>query len=262
MLEYDRAPKDNFFIKPQLYVIQILTVIDIFILALVNLYPGAPIFLCVSNVIITFVIAVDILVPIYLVFFRFKYEVEKAVSVRRALLVQTTLKSNVSETDSARIPDDSYLRVATDKKKKKHLSINSQSKSSQGLSVQTILDSPKLKEAFTKYLAREFSLESLAFIEVVLRYRQQFSQPQTRENILALCDRIINDYMTPTSVNEVNLPVHVKKKVINIVDSIRQSGPLDEAKYIFDEPVNHISEMLSVNHLRKFLLSSLFPKDL
>ncbi|KAH6602723.1 hypothetical protein BASA61_000812 [Batrachochytrium salamandrivorans] len=126
-------------------------------------------------------------------------------------------------------------------------------------SIQRIMADAELRVAFCQFLSREFSIESLLFIETVKMYKAQISQAPTKENISALSEMIHEEFIAPNSVNEIILP----KKIVTKINGelyvvIECSLNIEQAISIYDDAAEYIEQMLVLNHMPKFLASSIF----
>ncbi|KAI8925023.1 hypothetical protein BC831DRAFT_284696 [Entophlyctis helioformis] len=140
---------------------------------------------------------------------------------------------------------------------------SAKAKGSHSLTIPKILADQTMRGAFCQYLAREFSMESLMFIEAVKSYRETLSATNMpgMDQIRSATEKILEEFIVANSVNEVNLPKKCVDKIHqNIRDVIEATVGRDRAAYVFDEGAEHIEAMLAVNHLRKFQASSIFKE--
>ena len=274
---YMKTSRDNFYIKPQYAVLQIVTNSATVFKALSFFRPGdsaRPVYilinrLCISIIILTFV------APLSLVYFRktpFKlprrtntearkwsiiknrtalFERSTAGSIVTAGLNSTNVSTMTSLQGQSTVNDlgASYNMVVPDPRRG---SLFVTAKRGTKLTIQMILDSEKLKMAFAAFLRRELAVESLLFIEAVKRYRDSFSQPKTMYEIIEHSTSIYDEFMSPKSPNEVNLPKSTVRKVAAKLRMMSEIEADEEAQYLFDEPANEISNMLAVNYIVKF----------
>ncbi|KAI8925022.1 hypothetical protein BC831DRAFT_415521 [Entophlyctis helioformis] len=271
------APKDNFYIKEQFWALTIITIISLGQSAVLNLFKTpiiAPIIGVISACLSVTTILIDIAVPTYLVN-RTRYKLTwtpRASTKNRdgssvgggsrpsVLARDVGASSSTSETASGVTGGDSQRSSVA---APAHMA----PRKTVSLTIPKILADPTMREAFCRYLAREFSMESLLFIEAVKQFRESFSAnaapgARTPENVRAACAKMMAEFVTANSVNEVNLP---KKCVDRIKASIESvvDGTIDPDKYgnIFDDGAEHIQAMLALNHLRKFQTSQIY-KDM
>ena len=132
--------------------------------------------------------------------------------------------------------------------------INTTKSTKDNIDLKHILADESLRKEFLQFLSKEFALESLAFIEAVVQYRKSFDTTTLDMNqVTASANQIFRDFLNPSAVNEVNVPVKVVKEVRAAVKSLA-NGTLSvtDAEHMFDAPANEISVMLSTNYLVKF----------
>ena len=165
------------------------------------------------------------------------------------------------------------------------------------ITVQEIFWNRDLKKAFSKFLAAEFAMESFLFVEAIGRFRDLTEEKHVTHHIIVEgLEKIVNEFLKPSSVNEVNLPGPIIRKIQSNIEKVRDQSILEddlieqfdqimiglktnspitpsplsavssgkkkdfseEARDIFDEALKHILEMLSSNYLRKFQNSTLY----
>ncbi|KAH9268537.1 hypothetical protein BASA84_000142 [Batrachochytrium salamandrivorans] len=125
--------------------------------------------------------------------------------------------------------------------------------------VSRIIADAALRAAFCKYLSREFSMESLVFIETVKRFKEQVRISPTTETVEIISDKIMTEFIYPNSVNEVNLPEKTVTRLKARLTLFIEGGlDIESTVLIFDEATEYIEKMLTLNHLTRFQASQMF----
>ena len=110
-----------------------------------------------------------------------------------------------------------------------------------------IISDPELRDAFAKHLEREFAIENLLFIQDIVRYKSA-----SKETASAISKRLLDDFMLPNSLHEVNLPGPLVKATVKSIET------LGNRVETFDEALHHILFMLETDQLPKFLKSQIY----
>ncbi|KAI8925024.1 hypothetical protein BC831DRAFT_462968 [Entophlyctis helioformis] len=130
------------------------------------------------------------------------------------------------------------------------------------LTIKRILKDPAKRDVFAKYLAREFAMESLLFVEAVKRYRELFNgQIGNDAEIRSTAKSILSEFIEPNADNEVKLPKRITDKMTIVCESqieMSDTVPRDTAKHVFDAAMEYVLQMMSANHLKKFEASTCF----
>ncbi|KAI8925020.1 hypothetical protein BC831DRAFT_462963 [Entophlyctis helioformis] len=269
-----KAPKDNLYIKHQLYTLQLLTDATVLQAAAALVFKGDAAVL--TNQILTASISlcltiVDLVVPVLLLYFGHSYEINLtksksqagagwSVSSKGEADGSTASNGSINSLSSPALSTKSGVLMNPDPKTPK---LGGGSGGGGNLTIPRILDDETLKAAFAKYLAREFSMESLLFIEAVRHYRSllQKNAKFTAKDVSDMCAKIVQEFMEPNSINEVNLPKIVTDKTLREIEAVSEGiSELHAARHLFDHAADHIANMLAVNHIRKFQASQIYKE--
>ncbi|KAK6099777.1 hypothetical protein MT418_001162 [Batrachochytrium dendrobatidis] len=261
------APKENFHIMKQFYVVTVSSLITATVL-LIGVTSGDlhtnRLCFAIAFVMTFLTLSVDILMPLQYLVTNQRYNTvvlsssKKSKAHKRKYMgihAHKMAGSNGVILSSETNVND-YSSTGSDSSSK----INSQtSKKSGTYTIPKIIDSPPLRDAFCQYLAREFSLENLLFLETVRLYKEKVRQVPTIANVKQISDKIMTEFIAPNSVNEVNLPKKdVNKLTAALHTALGNELNVELALTVFDDAARHIEEMLALNHLRKFQASPLF----
>ncbi|EGF83947.1 hypothetical protein BATDEDRAFT_34005 [Batrachochytrium dendrobatidis JAM81] len=264
-----RSPKDNFQIMTQFYIVTALA-IGVVLTSLIGIVSGNSnvIKIChiFSAVLVFLTVSVDLIIPLQFLLTNKRYKLSPIRLSTGALKKRSVKKPGHSMRVQVNLSQENALsngissgEGATSEGSRSVKSQSSCAGKVANFSVPKILADPILYDAFCVYLAREFSMESLLFIEAVRWYKKQITASPTRDNIIALSEKIHNEFIAPNSVNEVNLP---KKDVMRLdreLQSILEGeSSLASTLAVYDQAAAHIEQMLTLNHLRKFVASSIF----
>ncbi|KAI8925021.1 hypothetical protein BC831DRAFT_462965 [Entophlyctis helioformis] len=286
-----RAPRDNFFIRHQLYIYQWsanIVILEQFSAQLVKTKPGVAvfdeIFISASAVFNT---CVSIGLPLCFIYcggFRYRLKISVG-SITRL----STVKSSGSQQSSLNgadgltplrsneqsVPQRGMTTSASGSELSGqaggvvgvpglHRSPTANSgfarKTPMAMALDVVLRDEKLKAAFAKYLAREFAMESLLFIEAVHHYKiAQASGAHGQQEIVDMCNKIVEEFIDPNAMNEINLPKIVRDKTLREIEAVSDGTAEDHrARHVFDDATGHIEAMLAINHIRKFQASPLY----
>ena len=164
-------------------------------------------------------------------------------------------------TDEADSSQDGNINIATSKRPSNITPSNRRSmitqrantaKRSDTISLKDIISNKQLKQEFADFLAKEFAIESLLFIEAVVRHRKMCRGTVTKQTVVAACEAIKNEFLMPNSPNEVNINVSIKKHIMATIESLASNFSMEEARTAFDPAANDVGNMLSNNFLSKF----------
>jgi hypothetical protein len=107
-----------------------------------------------------------------------------------------------------------------------------------------ILLSEKLSASFSRFLAREYCLEYLMFLQAVESYRYQFYDEST-VLLRQMKEQIIEEYLLPNAVNEIDVPARVQEKYW-------MNTPLQAD--LFLEVEAYVKQYLIEHHVSRFQL--------
>ncbi|KAL5038726.1 hypothetical protein BDV3_001946 [Batrachochytrium dendrobatidis] len=261
-----RAPKDNFYIKIQFYIVTAISLANVIVTLALSIVrsPGMMRNFFLSTTIIQFLaVFIDLAVPLWFILTNKRYAVmvtkyrryrssknSKGVtsgeldskSVAQSLMRSTQVTSGeiISSTETGSKPEHSQVGNPT-------------------YNLHCILEKPSTYAAFCTFLSREFCMESLLFLEAVQKYKNEIKENFNLALVKSLSDKIRVDFIEPGAINEVNLPKKITSKVDDTLKGITEGNiPLEKAKKMYDHAEEHIEEMLILNHLRKFQASALY----
>jgi ABC-type multidrug transport system fused ATPase/permease subunit len=107
-----------------------------------------------------------------------------------------------------------------------------------------ILLSEKLSASFSRFLAREYCLEYLMFLQAVESYRYNFYDEST-VLLRQMKEQIIEEYLLPNAVNEIDVPARVQEKYW-------MNTPLQAD--LFLEVEAYVKQYLIEHHVSRFQL--------
>ncbi|KAJ8331290.1 hypothetical protein O5D80_000224 [Batrachochytrium dendrobatidis] len=265
-----RSPKENFQIMNQFYTVTALTTASLlFSVSLVfNLNPTAS-YVChtLGTVLPAAAVIVDLAIPLQFLITNKRYKLELTRNSRSKSSLWLKQASNSTRSaDSSQV--DTIERVST-------YSYNNDSpatsptamiphtaikqRKNMSYTIARIIADPTLHDAFCKYLAMEFSMESLLFIEAVKIYKEKVKESPITETVMKLSIKIAAEFIIPNSVNEVNLPKKIVLKLnTELAAALEGEFDMKKASAVYDDAAEHIEQMLALNHLRKFQTTSLF----
>ncbi|KAH6565838.1 hypothetical protein BASA50_000060 [Batrachochytrium salamandrivorans] len=262
------APKDNFQIMNQFYIITLLTMLNCFA-AVIGLVSGSisinEISITISSFCGFLAIVIDLAIPLQFMVngSRYRTRVAKLDGIKlnnnKVAVSSPSYRMRTSPTNQYH-EGETMIELTSAGSSSLESTLDEGRTSQVGqYTISGILADKVLRTAFRKFLAREFAMESLLFIEAVRRYKERIQALPTKSTIEAMTDMIMTEYILPSSVNEVNLPKSTVTKLnIQIAASLTGVLDLEATVAIFDEAVLHIEQMLVLNHLRRFQVSSLF----
>ncbi|KAJ8324189.1 Regulator of G-protein signaling 7 [Batrachochytrium dendrobatidis] len=262
------SPKDNFQIMIQFYFITGTTLANVLVGLIKLLFPNpsvAKICLNLQTVCACLAVCINIVMPLQFIVNKRNhmiklYHSSDQLSIRSKSSLLLTPSEKISSINSQKISqcltdgrDLTLVNIgkSTPTTPTPHIHFKS--------NLQKILADPAVYTAFCTFLSREFSLESLLFIEAVKNFKIQVKDTLNIEMVEMFSNQIQDNFIQPDSVNEVNLP----KKIINQINSTLQDIlkgeiSIERAITIYDHAADHIDQMLTVNHLRKFQASDLY----
>ena len=246
-----KGGNDNFYVKQQFGLMLLSSICAYFFGAMKSFTKNNVVsnaFTLVYHVFLMITIAVDVLIPLYFIYFKFRYKTRFAFNFNGYSAAPMMRKSHANDSMIERNKSTATFEKANNS------GPSISRKNTNRTNLQTVLNDPKLKEAFCKYLVQEFSLESLLFIEAVERFKKQFDA-QKEQSVVVEIEKIMNEFMKPSSINEVNLPRQISKTIQSEIDHMRETKNFDKGSEVFDVALHHISEMLTINHVRKFIMT-------
>ncbi|KAH9277203.1 hypothetical protein BASA83_000065 [Batrachochytrium salamandrivorans] len=263
-----RSPKENFHIMIQFYIVTAITLANAGVSAIELFSSNSLIkFVCRElGIILTFLaIVVNLAIPLQFLVTKKRYRTDWSNSTfttlnkREKRVVSSKSMQQISYPD---ISSSVVTNINASMGQVRSGNMSSPVSPSTCLvnySIQRIMADAELRVAFCQFLSREFSIESLLFIETVKMYKAQISQAPTKENISALSEMIHEEFIAPNSVNEIILP----KKIVTKINGelyvvIECSLNIEQAISIYDDAAEYIEQMLVLNHMPKFLASSIF----
>nr|KAJ3418567.1 hypothetical protein HK105_008161 [Polyrhizophydium stewartii] len=281
-----RAPRENFLIAEQFYVVTFMIVLDLVVNVIWTVVPSISDVNDIISILTVFGAAiVDLCFPLWLLLSQPKYKNEwtpRKSSSRFRGETRTFASMSRDYGQHSTSNDDSIQSITSPKGVHRENSsplntVNGSTKTmpnstktdpttasakAKQLKISQIMANSALNDAFCKYLAREFSLESLLFLEAVRNYRDRLRkssvQPPSIDYVRDLSNRINQEFVLPNAVNEVNLPRKVVDKLMEDLRAVAAGSTSVRAVHIYDEAYEHIEQMLAVNHLRRFQASDLF----
>ncbi|KAJ1343310.1 hypothetical protein BSLG_002336 [Batrachochytrium salamandrivorans] len=261
-----RSPRDNFQIMNQFYMITALTMLNCVTTVTGLVSESTRInYICftISSVFSFLAVMIDLAIPLqFLIKRNHRYKVDKTHSTSTKSCTCKLSTSNPirlfrlnsmedSRKESSIYPVSSGITLESNTPPIRLMSVQK--------SISKIMADPVLHAEFCKYLAREFALENLLFIESVKRYKECLRKSPTNATMEPLADKIMSEFILPNSVNEVNLSkktvvelnIHLNTTLLGLLD-------IEKALTIFDEAAEQIEHMLVSNHLRRFQASQAF----
>ncbi|KAH6569163.1 hypothetical protein BASA60_008335 [Batrachochytrium salamandrivorans] len=234
------APKENFRIMQQFYAVTVSSLVTATVLLLGlnsgNLHTNR-ICLLIATIFTFLILCIDIIMPLQFLITNQRYNlVRPSLSLRKSKKSQRkgsgdSPRRKNQYADALNGDHTAHDLVSSSSHNTSTIS-SSSSKKGSSWTIPKIIDDPLLRKAFCQYLAREFSMESLLFLETIKLYKQKVRRSPTKETIKSLSDKIMAEFIAPNSVNE--------------------------ALSVYDDAADHIEEMLALNHLRKFRDSPIF----
>lgn len=133
--------------------------------------------------------------------------------------------------------------------------------------LEDVLTQPDLKHVFAEYLASEFSMENLLFLDAVQRYKDDFDEAEqgtAREIAVRACD-IFDTFLREKSMLEVNVSSSQRRSVREALTpyfSLDDITTLETPpKYeLFNACEEEILNLLRADSFPRFLRSDLFDK--
>ncbi|EGF83944.1 hypothetical protein BATDEDRAFT_85520 [Batrachochytrium dendrobatidis JAM81] len=268
-----RSQKDNFFIMKQFYIVTVLTIGGA-VFSIVTMFLKDPyiinICLTTASFLMFTTLVVDQTMPLHYLGIKrkdymirprtFSISTKKVAKSTKKLHREYSIKNNET-------PNSGCLNGANDANSTdNHSSSTSSNSTKRGvLNLDHILADAALRDAFCIYMAREFSMENVLFIETIKGYKSQITKNPTKSNTRKLFEKIKSEFIASNSVNEINLPTKIAKKLFDDSDKIFKSGDdccsnfdVAAATNLFDDAVVHIELMLAQDHIRKFQVTSVY----
>ncbi|KAH6569164.1 hypothetical protein BASA61_000810 [Batrachochytrium salamandrivorans] len=267
-----RSPKENFHIMTQFYIAAAMTLANTAIAVIGSSgLKGVKIEWCViSNITLTFLcILVNLAFPLqfYIRNMHHQKDLHHSQSVHPKKQARLTPKEHISGDSGNSVSDQSgsdceihSSDITVHSKKLNPVADIQKCPKNSNYTLPRIMADPTLYIAFCKYLACEFSMESLLFIETIKRFQDQIREYPTSATLKLLSDAIHKEFIASNSINEVNLTKQIIVRVTTTLADV-MSAPefnVDKAICIYDEAAAHIEHILVVNHLRRFRASTLF----
>ncbi|KAJ8324186.1 hypothetical protein BDV3_001947 [Batrachochytrium dendrobatidis] len=263
-----RSPKDNYQIMTQFYVITGLSLANVAVSLVTTLWTNEVLLRIGDAVvsILTFLpISIDIILPLQFLITSHKYVTLSTNLHKRSFGDHLSSPMSLSK---ERYIGQEMIRTAQVTSGKGSTSYGSPLKpgafkiSTASSSLQQILEDPVIYPVFCLFLSREFSMESLLFIEAIKKFKIHINNNPSISLIKSLYKRIIYEFIQSNAVNEVNLPKRIILRIDASLESVLNGAiAIRNAANIFDEASEHIMEMLALNHLRKFLSSTLYKES-
>ncbi|KAH6602725.1 hypothetical protein BASA61_000814 [Batrachochytrium salamandrivorans] len=262
------SPKDNFQIMTQFYIVTILALLNCMstiIGTISSSIETANIFYAVSVIFSSLAVMVDLAVPLQFLLVNSSYKRHKTNSLHTETHKGHIMSS--SSLFSARMsPSKTLGHISSTADPFASNTLTSSPKLASGHVVKSshypvsrIIADAALRAAFCKYLSREFSMESLVFIETVKRFKEQVRISPTTETVEIISDKIMTEFIYPNSVNEVNLPEKTVTRLKARLTLFIEGGlDIESTVLIFDEATEYIEKMLTLNHLTRFQASQMF----
>ncbi|KAJ3324461.1 hypothetical protein HDV06_006872 [Boothiomyces sp. JEL0866] len=122
-----------------------------------------------------------------------------------------------------------------------------------------ILATPALLELFSEFLAGEYCVETLMFIQAIEQYRKIARMGNV--GLLKLQrKRIVEEFLIANAINEMNLPFKMKVDTCKKVEELSASNELHVD--LFDVLDTHIKDSLIDNKIARFASSEAFRKHI
>ncbi|KAJ3276208.1 hypothetical protein HDV01_005656 [Terramyces sp. JEL0728] len=122
-----------------------------------------------------------------------------------------------------------------------------------------ILATPALLEMFSEFLAAEYCVETLLFIQSIDQYRKIARMGNV--GLLKLQrKRIVDEFLVANAINEMNIPFRMKVEACKKVEQLSSLNEL--AIDLFDVVDSHIKDSLIDNKITRFANSEAFRKHI
>ncbi|KAJ3261378.1 hypothetical protein HK103_005986 [Boothiomyces macroporosus] len=122
-----------------------------------------------------------------------------------------------------------------------------------------ILATPALLELFSDFLAREYCVETLIFIQAIEQYRK-IARMGNIGLLKVQRNRIVEEFLMANAINEMNLPFKMKVDICKKVQELSTSDKLHID--LFDTLDSHIKDSLIDNKIARFANSEAFQKHI
>lgn len=186
---------------------------------------------------------------------RFIIESEVTVSIRPKKSFKKIEISNQKDYQKVNSPKNPIIELSKEKKKNSGFKWQSSPFSSldsteeYDANLDNVLATKEWRHYFKLFLAQEYALENITFIEKV----EEFKTNKNNRGILV--NEIIETHFTQDSINEVNAPTKLVEILFKNIGNIRNNEfPND----LFDPIVNHLKLGPLMDSYSRFVLSDLY----
>jgi hypothetical protein len=193
-----RAPNDRFCLKTQFITLVGFAITYSGVALMAQLFRVGEIEKNLLAVVLPmFVILMDYAWPVFV-----SMKVQKKNKKRNSIKSIKSVKEPKKETSV-----DSLCRKAIQRSTKSNENIELGSFEDE---LETILASEKLSQSFSRFLAQEYCLEYLMFLQDIETYRYTFYDLELNQ-IKQLKDQIVEEYLMPSAVNELDMPSRIQE---------------------------------------------------
>jgi hypothetical protein len=114
------------------------------------------------------------------------------------------------------------------------------------LTMESALADDKLRENFREFIETAFAAENLNFFEAVEKYESLTDESEK----LKLAREIINNYVSETAANQVNLPATL---AANLIAAVQKQQPEESVHALFMRAKHEILDLMQLNFFDRFL---------